>query len=1126
MKFTYFATLLLLTLTLVIGSSTPYKSYSSGSYYFSKHLTVWISFKTVTIYNNTDLSLPPQIYQAEAQLSFAVILSNENILLATTQYIYILNPTDMSVIKQSVLFDRVYVTSGWGNHAIVFYAASTSQLFYMDPQTGNMTLLDSAYSLKSKRAILIGSETLLITNIYTSAFQIKDTSNNLLADEPGNGQPLTSLFGTPYQFFGFVWGMYTIQIWSLQTKTSVFQYTFPSSIYDVWMPVSDRIIIITNDGKFNVYDANFNSLGYILADYYSTIQWNYINDGLIAMLNGNSSVTLFNISAASSSSFYYATLTAPTTVSYYSSTMNYLQGPLFALTSMFSVTIFDYISKTYVDALTFDQMLVPTSTFQYVDGTFFIAYSNQSDPWYTYYLSTCHCSCGTCSGFGPKACTSCYAPKVLDSESSCKWPNNTCDVNQDFCFACGDMVQNSTVPQNSSSSQNNTSTNSTNTTNTTNSSESTNSTNNTNSTNSTNSTNGTSTTNSTNSTNNTTSPNNTNSTNNTSSTNSTNSSSTSNGSSSTNNTSSPTNQSSPKFNETTNTQNVSTQGTGQSSSTINYLTAVNAGGYATMQKVIVSMKKRANINYMLKVQGINTDGRDSCTAIKSAASRNSSASQDDDQPITYQKMSTASIYSNWTYIINLYGLRGSTTYELKVCGDSNNDTDYQSLVFKTKDINYKIAKYNFCLNQQITATLIQDLLCFLKNYLNFPGDRIYSIDGKQCNQLYVGLMASPEPNSQHHRRLLQAANSTGNYSSQNQVGVLLYGNPNTESIDTSVDQAVNQLSTSNIVNLRFQDRSGKYVTVTSVDYQGDAAEFAPTVPNDIVINTSPDSITLSNLEIEGMRGYIYAMLSTDALEAPTQDEIKSSVVSSGNATSSGSNVSNYWYYGGMSPVEIKFSGLTNDKQYVIYYFASNEDITSYAKFSSIVSKTVQTGGSSLKNSTMIVIIVVLSVFTFLMLMTLTICYLRRKRRTMAYKANHFQTKMPAKISNQVPVGEIALQDLQGDKEVLGKSLAGLENSQNVSKLNISNSFEMGLTEGKDLLTSGEFAMIRRKIQSVESKIKEFEQGKLCPICSEHPKDLLLSCGHLICSEKCGKVFSTCPFDQTYIRSRKKIFQSV
>lgn len=69
--------------------------------------------------------------------------------------------------------------------------------------------------------------------------------------------------------------------------------------------------------------------------------------------------------------------------------------------------------------------------------------------------------------------------------------------------------------------------------------------------------------------------------------------------------------------------------------------------------------------------------------------------------------------------------------------------------------------------------------------------------------------------------------------------------------------------------------------------------------------------------------------------------------------------------------------------------------------------------------------------------------------------------------------------------------------------------------------SSELSEVRSTLKQVEQTL---EDHKSCPLCMEHDKDMVLSCGHQFC-EKCTGTLTECPFCRTAVSMRLRLFSA-
>lgn len=71
------------------------------------------------------------------------------------------------------------------------------------------------------------------------------------------------------------------------------------------------------------------------------------------------------------------------------------------------------------------------------------------------------------------------------------------------------------------------------------------------------------------------------------------------------------------------------------------------------------------------------------------------------------------------------------------------------------------------------------------------------------------------------------------------------------------------------------------------------------------------------------------------------------------------------------------------------------------------------------------------------------------------------------------------------------------------------------------VTSSELSQVKLTLKHMEQML---EDHKACPLCMEHDKDMVLSCGHQFC-EVCSSTLTECPFCRAAVSMRLRIFSA-
>lgn len=134
-------------------------------------------------------------------------------------------------------------------------------------------------------------------------------------------------------------------------------------------------------------------------------------------------------------------------------------------------------------------------------------------------------------------------------------------------------------------------------------------------------------------------------------------------------------------------------------------------------------------------------------------------------------------------------------------------------------------------------------------------------------------------------------------------------------------------------------------------YQSIALRNGSTYSNPVISTTSTvttsvtdTSITLSGLQLSSGTGIFYAVASDDALHVPSYQQIKNKL----NGKSLSTTGANAFYTG--NTVSLAFKNVRPSTEYIIYYYASSDDRTGYAKVTDIKYVRVKTSTSRAANS--------------------------------------------------------------------------------------------------------------------------------------------------------------------------------
>ena len=145
--------------------------------------------------------------------------------------------------------------------------------------------------------------------------------------------------------------------------------------------------------------------------------------------------------------------------------------------------------------------------------------------------------------------------------------------------------------------------------------------------------------------------------------------------------------------------------------------------------------------------------------------------------------------------------------------------------------------------------------------------------------------------------------------------------------------------------------SGIDKAFTSINLLAATSSPAPVIDTSSKLTTTSDStsVTVTGFKLSSGDGIFFGIATTDTSIVPTQNQIRAKLDGTGSAAS-GFNVL-YSSTGGTS-VKMVFSNLEPETAYLIYYYATNNDRTQYAKVTDVayVTKTTRSAAAAVSAS--------------------------------------------------------------------------------------------------------------------------------------------------------------------------------
>ena len=206
---------------------------------------------------------------------------------------------------------------------------------------------------------------------------------------------------------------------------------------------------------------------------------------------------------------------------------------------------------------------------------------------------------------------------------------------------------------------------------------------------------------------------------------------------------------------------------------------------------------------------------------------------------------------------NFTGLRSNTNYNFTLCLRDEEladtiDWSHSSTTFVTRENGFSIAKVKIDLDSFLAEDEIVFFICKLNMFLEISNTTIASSKGEFCPS--SRLLQSTEPSLKKERSLEV---------SRNYLSCLIYGNPNSETTDTSVSSILISLTeTTFYQNFFYQNSTGSIIHVTKVSHNGDVDIIAPVFSTlSISLQTLNDQLIISNVSLSGpAQGYLHLYL--------------------------------------------------------------------------------------------------------------------------------------------------------------------------------------------------------------------------------------------------------------------------
>jgi len=147
------------------------------------------------------------------------------------------------------------------------------------------------------------------------------------------------------------------------------------------------------------------------------------------------------------------------------------------------------------------------------------------------------------------------------------------------------------------------------------------------------------------------------------------------------------------------------------------------------------------------------------------------------------------------------------------------------------------------------------------------------------------------------------------------------------------------------------------------------------------------------------------------------------------------------------------------------------------------------------------------------------CPCRRRETKIDFEST--ENSIMKKKEDRINMLENEIKKLHKEKELL------MEERNKYSSL-LNQFLEQKIEDIKVNLPNGEpnenQQLLLKELQELRDKIKEVDHDRICSVCFVRPREVVfLECGHFVCCESCSLSLTTCPFDKSYIFTKKKVY---
>ena len=378
--------------------------------------------------------------------------------------------------------------------------------------------------------------------------------------------------------------------------------------------------------------------------------------------------------------------------------------------------------------------------------------------------------------------------------------------------------------------------------------------------------------------------------------------------------------------------------------TLKNLGALSLGLYSTSQDILAELSEDVlSINdlkvfWILFAKDIAPDYANlSCSNIQEIVSNN------------YTQAFSASIlqigthglgYINYTNSYGIYlritGLRAALNYNFTLCTQqptvSTKLWDSGTIEFTTKNNGYAIRKAKLTLDTDLPSEDFAPFLCALASDLSVNNSVIITSDGYSCNSENARRLLDYQSHEKLNRRTLTAT-------STNKLDLLIYGDPTSETFDSSTSEILDKLTSQSFMDSFVYTTSSAtasskgIVRITEMSIGQSIIPEAPVIVTETVSYEVKGNIMFfPNITFSGVDGYAYICLVPNNSQTDIAPPSSALIISSMKPSSQSTDdyiIEKIRFYNGEA-LAVIIEGINPNTSYNIVIFGTNEDQSSFA----------------------------------------------------------------------------------------------------------------------------------------------------------------------------------------------------